>query len=225
MEYRLRFGRKYPLNFLSHLEQIDMIRRIIRRSGLPVKYSSGFHPQLKISFGPAISVGYESEAEYIDIEFENILDVISIAKAIEKQLPYGFYLIEVKKLSVIDIASIEQTANLSEYWFKDEFIEELLKNKIEIEQTINKFLSQEKILIEKNKKNKIEIINVKPLIKDIKIFPQYISLFLRFDHKRNIKPEKIIQTIFNLEKDELNLINIVRKQLYHESPSGEISTL
>ncbi|MDI6642153.1 MAG: DUF2344 domain-containing protein, partial [Elusimicrobiota bacterium] len=48
--YRLRFSRKNNLRFLSHLEQIELIRRAIRRAKLPINFTEGFHPQLKVSF-------------------------------------------------------------------------------------------------------------------------------------------------------------------------------
>ena len=52
---------------LSHLEYMTLIHRAIRRADLPVKYSAGFHPAPRISFGDALPLGVSSEAELIDL--------------------------------------------------------------------------------------------------------------------------------------------------------------
>ncbi len=112
--YRIRFGKTGKLRFLSHLEQIETIRRTIRRAELPVNYSSGFHPQMKISFGPATSVGYESFSEFADVEMSKIITPIEIFKSIKKHLPEGFLIFEVKRVPSF-LPSIDSIANLAEY--------------------------------------------------------------------------------------------------------------
>jgi radical SAM-linked protein len=37
------------------------------RSGWPLKLSSGYNPRVKMSFTPSLSLGYSSNAEYIDV--------------------------------------------------------------------------------------------------------------------------------------------------------------
>jgi hypothetical protein len=45
-----------------------VIRRALRRSGLPLSYSEGFHPHPKISAGPSLAVGMEGFGEFFDVE-------------------------------------------------------------------------------------------------------------------------------------------------------------
>ena len=45
-----------------------MWERAFRREHLPLAYSSGFSPRPKVSFGLALPTGYESVAEYIDVD-------------------------------------------------------------------------------------------------------------------------------------------------------------
>ena len=65
---RIRYSRGKRLRFLSHLDTIRAIYRAIRRSGIPGAFSEGYHPHLKVSFGPPLPVGYTSEAEYFDLQ-------------------------------------------------------------------------------------------------------------------------------------------------------------
>lgn len=58
------------MRFLSHLDLMRAIARSFRRAGLALAHSEGFHPHPLFSFGPALAVGIESEAEYFDAVLE-----------------------------------------------------------------------------------------------------------------------------------------------------------
>jgi radical SAM family uncharacterized protein/radical SAM-linked protein len=53
--------------YTSHLDLVRSFPRILRRAGLPLHYTEGFHPKPQLTFGPALAVGTSSLAEYLDI--------------------------------------------------------------------------------------------------------------------------------------------------------------
>ena len=55
------------LAFLSHLETIRSMERIVRRAALPFAITEGFNPHMKVAFGPALPVGAGSRGEYLDV--------------------------------------------------------------------------------------------------------------------------------------------------------------
>ena len=61
-EFRLRvgFSKLDRAALLSHLELLHAIERIVRRAQLPYAITQGFHPHMKLAFGPALSVGVAS---------------------------------------------------------------------------------------------------------------------------------------------------------------------
>lgn len=67
--FRLRIAYRITgrLAFLSHLETIRSVERIIRRARLPFQITEGFNPHMKIAFGPALPVGAGSACEYVDV--------------------------------------------------------------------------------------------------------------------------------------------------------------
>ena len=65
---RMRYTKTGRVRFLSHLDFMTLFHRSCLRAGIPVAFSQGFNPHPKIAFGPALSVGIESEAEYLDLE-------------------------------------------------------------------------------------------------------------------------------------------------------------
>ena len=92
---RVRWGRKGLVRFLSHLDNSRVFERTIRRAGLPIEYSQGFHPHMKLSFGPPLQLGYSSEAEYFDMQLERPLD-LDMAEAFNKELPKGFNILDTR---------------------------------------------------------------------------------------------------------------------------------
>lgn len=70
MRLRIRFAKIGKIRFTSHRDTARIWERGLRRAGLPVAYSEGFTPRPRISFGLALPTGYESEAEYLDVELD-----------------------------------------------------------------------------------------------------------------------------------------------------------
>ena len=61
--YLLRFQKTGGARFLSHLDMARLFTRSLRRAGLKLKLSEGFHAHPKIRFSPPLSVGVESLCE------------------------------------------------------------------------------------------------------------------------------------------------------------------
>jgi len=77
---RFRFGKLESAVFLGHGDLIRELPRVLRRAGLRLKYSEGFHPKAALSFAPALSLGIPSLDEYFDavaIDPPLIEDVLS----------------------------------------------------------------------------------------------------------------------------------------------------
>ncbi len=74
-----------------------MWERAFRRINLPLAYSNGFSPRPRVSFGLALSTGYESVAEYLDIELNDTppeggapqLDLEGLTTGLSAALPEG----------------------------------------------------------------------------------------------------------------------------------------
>lgn len=71
MRLRVRFAKLGKVRFTSHRDVARIWERAIRRAEIPIAYSQGFTPRPKVSFGFALSTGYESDSEFIDLELED----------------------------------------------------------------------------------------------------------------------------------------------------------
>jgi len=63
---RLSYSKLDMARFLGAKEVATLFARSCRRARLPIAYSQGFHPLPRISFGPALPVGMESEEDFLD---------------------------------------------------------------------------------------------------------------------------------------------------------------
>jgi radical SAM-linked protein len=86
---RVRYAKRERLVALSHLETMHALLRAVRRAGLPVAYSQGFHPKPRVSFGPALAVGVESTCEHLDLDLMGPADAAEVAGRLGKALPVG----------------------------------------------------------------------------------------------------------------------------------------
>jgi radical SAM family uncharacterized protein/radical SAM-linked protein len=95
---RIRYSKLGRLVALSHLETVTALLRAVRRAGLPVAYSQGYHPKPRVSFGPALPVGAESLCEYLDLELIGTCDAAEMGDRLAAQLPEGMAILEARVL-------------------------------------------------------------------------------------------------------------------------------
>ncbi len=67
-KYRFTFTKLGASSYLSHLDIIRALPRAFRRAGLPLFYTSGFHPKADMTFSPALSLGVMSLGEIVDMK-------------------------------------------------------------------------------------------------------------------------------------------------------------
>ena len=100
---RVRYSVSGKVRFLSHRDVARVTERAIRRAGVPVAYTQGYSPRPKMQYGLALSTGYESTGEYIDIyldpEREGMVDPVEIAVALDACMPRG---LDVLAASLVD---------------------------------------------------------------------------------------------------------------------------
>lgn len=86
---RLQLAKTGEMRFLSHLDLVRTFGRALRRSGLPVALTQGFHPQLRVSFASALGVGVTSVGEYADVVLTSPVDPADARRMLSSALPPG----------------------------------------------------------------------------------------------------------------------------------------
>ena len=65
-DLRLRFEKRGPARYISHLDLMQVFRRAFARSDVPLGFSNGFHPHPDINILLPLSTGFESVCERLD---------------------------------------------------------------------------------------------------------------------------------------------------------------
>ncbi len=66
----LKYQKKGAMAFISHIDLLRHIVRIVRRTGVKVKFSEGFNPHMQINLGVPLPLGINSASEYVTINTE-----------------------------------------------------------------------------------------------------------------------------------------------------------
>lgn len=110
---RVRWAKEMPWRLYSHLDVVRAIERAIRRAGLPASYSEGFHPRLKLSFGPPLAFGLLSETEYFDLLLEEEFQQSDSAKLL-RTFPDGLRFEEARGIAA-GMPALSDTLNEAIY--------------------------------------------------------------------------------------------------------------
>ena len=163
LRLRVRFTKAGKIRFVSHRDVARLFERAMRIVRLPVAYSEGFSPRPKLSFGLALSVGHESDAEYLDVEVTEMPDVDTLAVALSNALPDG---LTVESVVVLEpgAASLQQVIT-SCTWR----IEVLGAPSDKIAAAAAEILSSPELLLERVRKGKSAVADVRPAILALRV--------------------------------------------------------
>jgi radical SAM-linked protein len=217
---RIRLLRLGPAAQLSQLQQIDAVRKALLASAWPVAKAQGKRPKLKLSFGPAISVGYESEAEYVDLEMESRLDLNEAKGKLNPPWPEGYALLNVRSIPRF-FPSLEESLNLAAY----QIVSPLLQD---TRDQWERFWAESHFPVTKKKADGNVVVDARLCVKEWKLEQNNLMLTLRFGPGRTLKPEKIIQAVCGLSDEQVimggesSLLRVKRLQLYFEKANGEL---
>jgi radical SAM-linked protein len=99
MRIRITFSKLEAMRFTGHLDLFRSWERTLRRSGLPLAYSQGFHPQPRLNLACALPLGFTSDCEILDVWLEDVIEMQQINRAIGGVLPPG---LEIHDVKIID---------------------------------------------------------------------------------------------------------------------------
>jgi radical SAM-linked protein len=92
---RITFSKGDSVRYISHLDVARAWERALRRAGMPVAYSRGFHPHPKIVFAAALALGYTASAEILDVILAQPMPPRQVIRGLRPQLPAGLAVVDV----------------------------------------------------------------------------------------------------------------------------------
>ena len=228
MLVRIKYSKLGDISYISHLDIIKLMERIVRRTGLKLSYSEGFNPHPKTAFSPALQLGVQSHCEYLDMEFDEALEEDLLIQKLNEKTVEGINFIEAKILTD-KVDSLVAFITHSRYEIA---VDEEDENKIsKIISAINKINNtNEMLLTKKTKKGNIKEYNVKEYIGTIDFERKSDGLSIFVDicsgSVKSINPKKIIELVESLEDLSGIEYDLIKLETYHiDEDTGKKSNI
>lgn len=201
MRYLLKFKKEGQMIYISHLDLQRLFKRSIRRAGIKLSYTKGFNPHPKFGFVQPLSLGFFSEAEYLEFETEEkMLHCDQVIEAIDNSTPEGIVIDSIKALDNSG-KTLASRVVAADYIVTVPIIEG-------IGDKFDKYLMQKEIIVEKeSKKGKVKEIDIRSWIYEAMVDvvdDKYITFILKLaaGSAANLNPEILLKDFF--KKNGLN---------------------
>lgn len=203
---RVRYAKEGRLVALSHLEVMTALLRAVRRAGLPVAYSQGYHPKPRVSFGPALPVGVSSTAEFLDLELVGTVEAADVAGRLGASLPEGLAFLDAR---VIDPRAPSLSESVRAVHYRVQFPEGWSADALS--QQIENFHSAERSVVRRStppkprdrRRNqrtaapKERDIDLKEMVTHLSLEgPGRVAFSLKADPSGSAKPAEVLAAVF-----------------------------
>lgn len=212
-EVRIFFAKTGRTRYISHLDLNRLMQRTIKRAGLPVWYTEGFHPHLYITFALPLSLGYESDRESMDLRLTKVMPYEEIIHQMNAYLPEG--------LRVVDAAPpVMKPATIQKALYHIE-LESDSYSPAALHQAFAKLLSGPELLVEKKSKKGLQTIDIKPMVEFVSSSIVHerleLALILPAGITKNLNPTLLTDAL-NVSIDrQLTGIYVTRKRILCEN--------
>jgi len=201
--YTFSFSKTGSARFISHLELSRCFARAMRRSGIPMKYSKGFHPLPRIIFHEALSVGIESMEEHANLELTNKIEPGEIISKVNPHLPEGIIINKAKDIALKKMGMSGADKN-------KKYLVYLQQNN-DAEEKIEDYLSKKDLIITIVSKKKSYNIDIKDAVDKISIDENNVlEIITRNTQKKSPKITKIIEKILQIDEKETAKLRIIK---------------
>ncbi len=144
---RMTYAKLGNLRFVGHLDLQRVFERALRRTNLPLRYTQGFSPHMRVNLASALPLGFVGQAEQMDFWLDQDIPLNEISSRLLTSLPAELIL---KDLQMIDnkLPSLQASLLSSEY-------EILLPAEIDrqaLKDQINTLLDQDTLPVQRRKK-------------------------------------------------------------------------
>ena len=208
--YIIYFSKTGYIKYTSHLDMLRLFKRAFRRSGIELKYSCGFNPHPKMSFGQPLSLGYESTAEMLEFETDKTYSRDYLIDQLESSTPAGIKITDIGEITAESrtVAASIESAEYSitfpvSYYSKDS------------EKIVADYLDQKEIITEKKQKKTKQLVetDIRSKIRSISANINdenrlVLNMLLDSGSKSNLSPELVIKTFMEFSGIKCNRYDV-----------------
>lgn len=196
--YLLKFSKEDRLKYISHLDLLRLFQRAFKRAQIKLRYSQGYNPHARIAFALPLSLGFESEAEYLEFETETDYTPEDAADRLKAQMPLGLGIISCTSMAETSKTPVAAALDFASYKVVFKGSQDDVEK---IAGSVQMFLKQEKIMnvkFSKKKKKDVES-DIRPHIHSITTVKGEgkitLSMMLRTGSRGNLNAEILVEEL------------------------------
>ncbi len=212
---RIRWGKSARYRYMSHLDNLRLIERAIRRARLPVQFSQGFNPSMKLSFGPPLPLGFTSEAEFVDITLETNF-MMYMLDSLRNTLPEGVTIVDAQVI-LGKGQSLSALLNRAAY----EVDAAGVMPQADLEAALSKIVGEETFVVNRVGKNDTTQVDIRPAIFDLRTNGEKLSIVLGIGEGGYARPSEILECVFGAELSHYLSHKVHRADMFRISETGE----
>ena len=217
---RIRFAKTGSLALISHLDTLRMLERALRRSGLPVSFTGGFHPLPRLQLALPLPLGVEGLGEWLDLEFTEQVDPELVRERLQQQLPDEFQLLSALPVPVFGVSLSQELEEAHWNFLLQPLVDAPLAPR-QWQEARNSLLSCQTLLWQdSDKKGRPRSRDCRSFLLDLEIaelFPDgtaALELRARIDSSgRSLRPEQLQHWLSELFGQPLTVTALSRKAL------------
>ncbi len=205
--HRFTYSRLGPARFLGHLEVLREFFQAFRRAGLGIHFSQEFNPSPRVSFSPALPVGTESVAEYLDADLTApVRDPAATMARLNGQLPAGITITEI----LPSPAGNKRTPPVLLVGYRAELPAGTLTPARR--KGVAAFLDRESFILARLRKGRRQQLDLRPLVEELALTgPDTLELVLRSVQGRaGVKPLELLVAVFGLSDSETAAARVIK---------------
>ena len=223
MRMLLQFAKGDTVRHLGLLDLQRTMQRALRRSGLPLRYSSGFNPHIVMTFASALSTGIPGDAELLDVSLGGEVSEEECLARMNRVLPPT---LRASRVRLVEDGFPKASAALSQAEYR---IRLRGGDAEKIAGAIEGFLSQEEIMALRKTKRQETMVNIRPMIHRLTAQREGEAVVLTarvsFVEAATLKPEVLLGSLCAYAGAELPRCEIRRTGLYGVRPDGSVAPL
>ena len=179
---RVRYSVGGDKRFLSHHDMMRLWYRALRRSGLPLRMTEGFHVRPRVSFAMARGVGIASKSEWLDFELSDWVDPDAVHRQLASQLPPGIAIGELKVVAPSDRVLVRQIV----------YTVELETTPEDIDDRIARLLDRDTLVVERGAEHKRRRIDIRPLLASIERRGAELQVVAHCRDEGSLRPDEVL---------------------------------
>lgn len=184
-KYRIRFQKAGDLRFLSHHDLIRLFERLMRRAGLPIRSTGGFHPLPKMVFASALGLGIVGRGEIVEIELQEALDAELVAERLAAQCPAGLSILSAERIGA------RQQARVSRVCYRLPFVAE---PPADLAARIAGVLHAAECRVERSKPQP-RTVDIRPFIRALTPGPEGLVMEVAVTAGGSARPEEVLRLL------------------------------